>query len=65
MALQFFQKNTNLPVGISSMGPLLYVVVAQESNDISQYLQDTCVARGITFLGFFKGWNFPHEVHKR
>lgn len=62
MALQFLQKNTNLPVGMSSMGPLLYAVVGPEYNDAIHFLQDACVARGISFLGLFEGWNFPHEV---
>ncbi|HWM47192.1 MAG TPA: beta-ribofuranosylaminobenzene 5'-phosphate synthase family protein [Xanthobacteraceae bacterium] len=58
--LKLLQNSTDLAVGMSSMGPLLYCIF-QRSRSPEQLIESLVAEQQATLLGFFKGWNTSYE----
>jgi predicted sugar kinase len=48
--------------GISSVGPLMYVVIPKDDLTASEEVAETCKIFGSTWLGCFDGLNRPADV---
>jgi beta-ribofuranosylaminobenzene 5'-phosphate synthase len=62
--LAYLHTNCPFPVGMSSMGPLLYAIVENDDSNAETFLRTMSREFGIQFIGTFNGWNSPHEVQK-
>jgi beta-ribofuranosylaminobenzene 5'-phosphate synthase len=61
-ALAYFQTNADCPIGMSSMGPLLYAIVPHDNLASINFLRNACGRHGLGFLGAFDAWNSAHET---
>jgi beta-ribofuranosylaminobenzene 5'-phosphate synthase len=61
-ALTHLFQRTKIPVGMSSMGPLLYAIISKADNSAVQILIKACREAKVNFLGVFDGWNSAHEI---
>ncbi len=50
------------PVGLSSMGPLIYVVASERDTTLSSRLRQVCVRHGAKYLGNFAGRNLGFRI---
>jgi beta-ribofuranosylaminobenzene 5'-phosphate synthase len=60
--LNYLQANTNFPVGMSSMGPLLYAIVPKDDATADGFLMNVCATHGLKFLGVYDAWNSDCEL---
>jgi beta-ribofuranosylaminobenzene 5'-phosphate synthase len=60
--LTALQEETGLPVGMSSMGPLLYALLDKSDHQGLSALSKVCERFNAEFLGTCSGWNSPREV---
>lgn len=63
--LRYLQANTDFPVGMSSMGPLLYAVIRKGDHRATSFLRTACGGRETTFMDVLDGWNLAHEILKQ
>jgi len=61
-ALSYLQTNTSFPIGMSSMGPLIYAIVMEGDLAANQFLRNACTMHGLTFFDTFEAWNSAHEI---
>jgi beta-ribofuranosylaminobenzene 5'-phosphate synthase len=50
------------PIGLSSVGPLLYVVVDKDDHDGADNVRREATANGLSPLGTSTGWNAGYEI---
>ncbi len=62
-ALQYLQNELHsVAAGMSSTGPLIYVVMDEEDQKAKAVVADLALKYGLAFLGVFNGWNSAFEV---
>ena len=50
------------PIGVSSVGPLLYVIVRKHDRDTADQVCSEAAKRGLTVLGDAVGWNAGYQI---
>jgi beta-ribofuranosylaminobenzene 5'-phosphate synthase len=50
------------PTGVSSVGPLLYVIVGKDDRDTADQVSSEATANGLTVLGAAAGWNAGYQI---
>lgn len=62
--LRQLQINYDMPIGMSSMGPLVYSILPASSQaEAEAHLRKASKYCTAHFIGVFPGWNAPHETH--
>jgi beta-ribofuranosylaminobenzene 5'-phosphate synthase len=63
-ALTRLQLESDLPVGMSSMGPMIYAILPADDPTADCYTRRFSRDNNIRFLGIFEGYNKPHEIQE-
>jgi beta-ribofuranosylaminobenzene 5'-phosphate synthase len=57
------RKRTDVAVGLSSMGPLVYAVADADNRNCSRYIESLCRQGAAELLGVFAGRNLGYESY--
>ena len=60
--LNKLRHNLDYPVGLSSLGPLIYVISPATDTTVEQVIHTKSIESGAKYLGCFKGRNSSYEV---
>lgn len=61
-AYRRFASMADAATGLSSLGPLLYVIVHRNDSETIAAVEHDCAERGLLYMGLFDGHNNGHEV---
>jgi beta-RFAP synthase len=60
--MDYVDENTSLAVGMSSLGPLVYVVSTAKDHRVQELVGRASIKYGGSLLGVFRGRNKGYEV---
>lgn len=60
--LNKFEEIQNCAVGLSSMGPLVYIISKNDNHEVAKLIKDILSREDVTFLGVYNGQNRGYEV---
>ncbi len=62
--LESFDEHPSCAAGLSSMGPLVYVVAHEDDSETVRLVQRVCADSGAALLGSYRGRNAGYEVSR-